>query len=80
VVTAGAKVAVKFAKTYATPPVVQPSPTWNNQQMVIGVASEVTTTGCNITVMQSTGTLLLNGSPFGTAPAGTAFRMIAFGT
>lgn len=80
VVKAGDKVAVKFAKAYASPPVVQPSPTWKNQQMVIGVASEVTTTGCNITVMQSTGTLLLNGSPFGAAPAGTEFRMIAFGT
>jgi hypothetical protein len=79
VVTAGAKVAVKFAKAYAAPPVVQPSPIWKSQQMVIGVASEVTPTGCNITVMQSTGTLLLNGSPFGPAPAGTEFRMIAFG-
>lgn len=76
VVTAGQKVAVKFAKTYPTPPAVTPSSIWVGQQEVIGQASDITTTGCNVIVMQSTGTLLLNGSPFGTAPAGTTFRML----
>lgn len=76
VVTAGQKVAVKFAKTYPAPPAVTPSSIWVGQQEVIGQASDITTTGCNVIVMQSTGTLLLNGSPFGNAPAGTTFRML----
>lgn len=80
VVTAGVKVAVKFAKTYAAPPVVQPSPTWNGQQLIIGAASDITTTGCNVTVMQSRGTLLLTTGPFENAAAGIAFSMLVLGT
>lgn len=79
VVTAGQKVAIKFAKTYASPPAVAPNAIWSGSQEVLGQASEITTTGCNVTVMQSTGTLLLNGSPFGNAPAGTTFRMLVIG-
>lgn len=80
VVTAGQKVAVKFSKSYATPPAVVPNSIWVGSQEVLGQASEITITGCNVTVMQSTGTLLLNGSPFGTAPAGTTFRMLVIGS
>lgn len=80
VITAGQKVAVTFAKKYASAPTVIPNPIWAGQQMTIGQASEVTLTGCNVTVMQSTGTLILNGSPFGNAPAGTTFRMLVIGT
>jgi hypothetical protein len=80
VVAAGTKVVVKFAKTYAAPPVVQPAPTWNGQQLVMGVASEITTTGCNVTVMQSRGALLLTTGPFENAAAGVAFKMLVLGT
>lgn len=80
VVTAGQKVAIKFAKSYTAPPAVVSNSIWSGSQEVLGQASEITTTGCNVTVMQSTGTLLLNGSPFGTAPAGTTFRMLVIGS
>lgn len=79
VVTAGTKVSVKFAKTYSAPPFVLPSATWNGAQMVTGEASNITAIGCDVTVMQSTGTLLLNGSPFGAAPAGASFKMVIIG-
>lgn len=79
VVTAGTKVAIKFTKSFAAPPIVQPSPIWNGTQMVIGQASEVTITGCNVTVMQSRGTLLLTSGPFEVAAAGVTFRMFVIG-
>lgn len=52
----------------------------HGNQMVSGVATEITTTGCNVTVKQSVGTLLLNGSPFGDAPVGVSCRMLVIGT
>ncbi|MDJ0087707.1 hypothetical protein [Pantoea allii] len=79
VVTAGVKVAVKFAKTYTNPPVVQPSSTWAGQQVVVGEATDITTTGCNVTVMQSKGTLLLTAGPFEPAAAGSSFKMLVIG-
>lgn len=79
VVTAGQKVAIKFAKKYTAPPIVLPNSIWNGQQMVEGQASEITTTGCNVTVMQSRGTLLLSGGPFENAAAGATFRMFVIG-
>lgn len=79
VVTAGAKVAIKFTKAFTAPPIVQPSPIWNGTQMIIGQASEITTTGCNVTVMQSRGTLLLTTGPFENAAANAAFRMFVIG-
>lgn len=79
VITAGTKVAVKFTKAFTAAPVVQPSPIWNGTQMVIGQASEVTMTGCNVTVMQSRGTLLLTSGPFEVAAAGVTFRMFVIG-
>lgn len=79
VATAGTKVAIKFTKAFTAPPIVQPSPIWNGAQMVIGQASEVTTTGCNVTVMQSRGTLLLTSGPFEVAAVGVTFRMFVIG-
>lgn len=79
VVTAGTKVTIKFTKSFSAPPIVQPSPIWNGTQMVIGQASEVTTTGCNVTVMQSRGTLLLTSGPFEVATTGVNFRMFVIG-
>lgn len=79
VVTAGTKVAIKFTKAFTAPPIVQPSPIWNGTQMIIGQASEITTTGCNVTVMQSRGTLLLTTGPFENASANAAFRMFVIG-
>lgn len=79
VVTAGVKVAVKFAKSYTNPPVVQPSSTWAGQQVVVGEATDITTTGCNVTVMQSKGTLLLTAGPFEPAAAGSSFKMLVIG-
>ncbi|MEN4544898.1 hypothetical protein [Pantoea agglomerans] len=79
VVTAGTKVAIKFTKAFTAPPIVQPSPIWNGTQMIIGQASEITTSGCNVTVMQSRGTLLLTTGPFENAAANAAFRMFVIG-
>lgn len=80
VVTAGVAVAVKFAKTYSAPPVVNSRTTWNGQQMVVGQASNITTTGCNVTVMQSRGSLLLSAGPFEPAVAGQSFEMLVIGS
>lgn len=80
VVTAGTKVAIKFTKPFTTPPIVQPSPAWNGAQMIIGQASDITTTGCNVTVMQSRGALLLTTGPFENAAANAPFRMFVIGT
>ncbi|WP_033782083.1 hypothetical protein [Pantoea sp. 9140] len=79
VATAGQKVAITFAKKYSTPPVVLPNPIWNGQQLIQGQASEITTTGCNVTVMQSKGTLLLSSGPFESAAAKAAFSMFVIG-
>jgi len=79
VATAGTKVAIKFTKAYTSAPIVQPSPIWNGAQMIIGQASEITTTGCNVTVMQSRGALLLTTGPFENAAAGVTFRMFVIG-
>lgn len=80
VVTAGVAVAVKFAKTYSTPPVVNSRTTWNGQQMVVGQASNITTTGCSVTVMQSRGSLLLSAGPFEPAAAGQSFEILVIGS
>ena len=79
VVTPGTKVSVTFVRKYATPPTVLPNPVWSGDQMVIGQASDITTTGCSVTVKQSVGTLLLNGSPFGNAPANAVASMFVIG-
>lgn len=79
VVTAGQKVAITFAKKYSTPPVVLPNAIWNGQQLIQGQASEITTTGCNVTVMQSRGTLLLSSGSFESAAAKAAFSMFVIG-
>lgn len=80
VVSPGIKVAITFTKKYTSPPQVKPDPVWNGEQVVMGQASDITTTGCNVLVKQSVGTLLLNGSPFGNAPANTNFNMFIIGT
>ena len=79
VVTAGTKVPVTFTKRYTSPPTVLPNAVWSGDQMLIGQASEITTTGCNVTVKQSVGTLLLNGSPFGNAPQNAIASMFVIG-
>lgn len=79
VVTAGTTVSVTFAKKYTVPPIVTPNPVWNGDQVVIAQASEVTTTGCKVIVKQSVGTLILNGSPFGNAPANVTASMFVIG-
>ncbi len=79
VLTAGAKVAVKFAKTYAAPPSVAPYNAIVGGQLVIAVPSEVTATGCNVTVVQTRGTLLLTSGPIESSPVGTAFRLSVIG-
>ncbi|MBN1088115.1 hypothetical protein [Pantoea sp. 1B4] len=80
VATAGQKVAVTFAKKYSTPPVVLPNAIWNGQQLIQGQASEITTTGCNVTVMQSRGTLLLSSGSFESAAAKAVFSMFVIGS
>lgn len=80
VVTAGVAVAVKFAKTYSAPPVVNSRTIWSGQQMIVGQASNITTTGCSITVMQSRGSLLLSAGPFEPAAAGQSFEMLVIGS
>lgn len=80
VVTAGAKVPVKFTKVYTTPPEVLSITTWNGAQEVVGSASEVTTTGCNVTVMQTRGSLIASGGPFENASAGQSFKIFVIGT
>ncbi|WAH52601.1 hypothetical protein LMA04_00635 [Pseudescherichia vulneris] len=79
VATAGAKVAVKFTKTYTAPPNVTPYNAIVNGQLVIGVPSDVTATGCNVIVVQTRGTLLLTTGPIENSPAGTAFRIKVIG-
>lgn len=79
VATAGAKVAVKFTKTYTAPPNVTPYNAIVNGQLVIGVPSDVTATGCNVIVVQTRGTLLLTTGPIENSPAGTAFRINVIG-
>ncbi|HCJ9394981.1 TPA: hypothetical protein NV922_001287 [Escherichia coli] len=61
------------------PPIVTPNPVWNGDQVVMGQASEITTTGCKVIVKQSVGTLILNGSPFGNAPANVTASMFVIG-
>jgi len=80
VATAGQKVAITFAKKYSTPPVVLPNPIWNGQQLIQGQASEITTAGCNVTVMQSRGTLLLSSGSFESAAAKAAFSIFVIGS
>ena len=70
---------VTFSPAFSAPPVVEPSITWNGAQMVVASASNVTATGCTITVMRSKGTLVLTSGPFELAP-NTAFRVLALGS
>ena len=78
--TAGAKVPVTFSKPYAVPPEVIGVIGWTGSQVVFGFASDITTTGCNVVVVQSRGTLLLTTGSFENAPAGTTCRMTVLGT
>lgn len=80
VVTAGTKVSIKFSKTYTSPPAVQPSTIWVGVQCFIAQATDITTTGCNVAVYQSRGTLLLSTGPFENAAAGAKFQMFIIGS
>lgn len=77
--TAGQPVTVAFAKKYSSAPFVLPYPVWSGQQIVEGVATNITATNCSVVLMQSRGTLLLSGGPFENAAAGQTFRFFVIG-
>lgn len=69
-----------FSPAFTTPPAVESSITWQGSQMILGYASNITTTGCDILVMRSRGTLLLTAGPFEPVnSAGIQFRMQVIG-
>lgn len=72
--TQGTAVALTFTKTYGTTPAIVPLPQWNGTQMVTGDATDVTTTGCNFTAIQST-----TSGGFEYAETGKTFSVMVIG-
>lgn len=79
VATAGSPVAVTFSRAFAVAPTLLDITTWSADQMVASAAASLSTTGAQVVVKRSRGTLLLTAGPFENAPAGTAFVMLAIG-
>lgn len=72
--TQGTAVALTFTKTYNAAPAIVPLPQWNGTQMVTGDVTDVTTTGCNFTAMQST-----TSGGFEYAETGKTFSVMVIG-
>lgn len=68
------------ASTYSSVPFAWLIMDWTSGgQMIAGKVTATTATGCTIQGMVSVGTLLLNGSPFTTAPSGTVVTVAVIG-
>lgn len=80
--TAGAAT-VKFATAFPVVPEVLPVMTMvssgTGPMLVFGIPSNITKTGCDITVYRSRGTLLLTNTPFEIV-GGVSVPVVAFGT
>jgi hypothetical protein len=72
---------IKFVPPYDAVPDVDVVEDWNGNQMITGKVIPGTTTksGCQVQVMISVGTLLLNVSPFSKAGAGVPITVRAIG-
>lgn len=72
---------ITFSPAFTTAPDVDVIEAWNGEQMITGavVAGSITTTGCNVQVMVSRGTLLLTTGPFQKAAAGVSITARAIG-
>lgn len=68
------------ASTYSSVPFAWHIMDWTSGgQMIAGKVTSTTATGCTVQAMQSVGTLILNGSPFTTAPNGTVVTVAVIG-
>jgi hypothetical protein len=71
---------IVFSPAFTSLPDVQPITGWNADQMVSGAITNLTLTGCSVTVKVSRGTLALSSGPFQTAGSGVSITVRAIGT
>ena len=71
---------ITFATPFSAPPLGDVVTTWDANQMITGQVTATTTTTATVKVIKSVGVLLINGSPFGVAPAGTVVTIDLMGS